>query len=120
MNLTASFVCHLITGEKYTLAEFISQNTAINAMAGIGAPERFFTTLTDLNFELNHRKGFVDHYDFILNDFDCFDDKLPLMMTEKDAVKCQSFAQKNWWYLPVDAIVSTDQLEQLKTKIKQL
>lgn len=24
-------------------------------------------------------------------------------MTEKDAVKCQSFAKDNWWYVPVDA-----------------
>lgn len=24
-------------------------------------------------------------------------------MTEKDAVKCQHFAQDNWWYLPVSA-----------------
>ena len=24
-------------------------------------------------------------------------------MTEKDAVKCQSFAKDNWWYIPVDA-----------------
>ena len=24
-------------------------------------------------------------------------------MTEKDAVKCQAFAQSNWWYVPVSA-----------------
>lgn len=29
-----------------------------------------------------------------------------LVMTEKDAVKCRSFAQDNWWYLPVDAHLS--------------
>ena len=27
----------------------------------------------------------------------------PLLMTEKDAVKCRPFAPDNWWYLPVSA-----------------
>lgn len=120
MNLKASFVCHLITGDQQPLAEFLSRHISVNAMAGIGAPERFFTTLTDLNFNLSHQKGFVDHHDFSLNDFDCFDDELPLIMTEKDAVKCQRFAKENWWYLPVDAVILDNQFELLKTKIKQL
>jgi tetraacyldisaccharide 4'-kinase len=26
-------------------------------------------------------------------------------MTEKDAIKCTSFAKRSWWYLPVSAEV---------------
>ena len=33
---------------------------------------------------------------------------MPLLMTEKDAVKCADFAQENYWYLPVDAVFSTN------------
>ena len=120
MNLTADFVCHLLTGEKKVLSEFISQNKVINAMAGIGSPDRFFNTLSELNFDINQRKDFVDHHDFILTDFDCFDEELPLLMTEKDAVKCNLFATDNWWYLPVDANISDSELEQLKNQLSNL
>jgi len=57
------------------------------------------------------------------DNFDCFDnvdDKLPLLMTEKDAVKCRAFAKDHWWYLPVDALISYEQIEQLKLKIRQI
>ena len=36
-----------------------------------------------------------------------------LIMTEKDAVKCRHFAQENWWYLPVDAVLSGDRAQTL-------
>lgn len=117
MNLKADFICHLVTGEKKAISEFISQNKVINAMAGIGSPERFFNTLSELDFDINQSKGFVDHHDFTLTDFDCFDEELPLLMTEKDAVKCKSFTMDNWWYLPVDAIISDSELEQIKSKL---
>ena len=35
------------------------------------------------------------------------------IMTEKDAVKCRRFAQENWWYLPVDAVLSGDRAQTL-------
>jgi tetraacyldisaccharide 4'-kinase len=31
-----------------------------------------------------------------------FGDDLPVLMTEKDAVKCREFAGGNRWYVPVD------------------
>lgn len=41
-------------------------------------------------------------------------------MTEKDAVKCRSFAQPDWWYLPVDAKIEGDQAEKLLQRIAEL
>jgi tetraacyldisaccharide 4'-kinase len=41
-------------------------------------------------------------------------------MTEKDAVKCRAFAQPDWWYLPVEAILPTEQAEQLLQGIQKL
>jgi tetraacyldisaccharide 4'-kinase len=35
-----------------------------------------------------------------------FEPALPLVMTEKDAVKCRAFAGQDWWYLAVDAVPS--------------
>jgi tetraacyldisaccharide 4'-kinase len=120
MALKATEVCHLLTGDRLALADFIKQHQAINAVAGIGSPARFFTTLREQNFTLNKQKGFIDHHHFKADDFAEFDDKLPLLMTEKDAVKCQGFAQQHWWYLPVSAHLPLPQLEQIQEKIKQI
>ena len=70
-------------------------------MAGIGNPQRFFNTLEALNWQpVPH--PFADHaqYDATLLSFE---PSLPLLMTEKDAVKCRAFAAADWWYLAVDA-----------------
>jgi tetraacyldisaccharide 4'-kinase len=39
-------------------------------------------------------------------------------MTEKDAVKCQSFCRDHWWYLPVDASFNTSEKQLLTNTIK--
>jgi len=41
-------------------------------------------------------------------------------MTEKDAVKCRSFAQADWWYLPVDAVLPNEQANTLLQRIETL
>ncbi len=43
-----------------------------------------------------------------------------LLMTEKDAVKCRGFAESNWWYLPVDAIMTDERAQQLLTELVTL
>ena len=103
MALAANEVVQIKTGKKIPLDMFIKQWQSVNGVAGIGDPQRFFDTLAGLGFELEKQQGFVDHKDFTLDDFNQFKTDLPLLMTEKDAVKCHSFAQDNWWYLPVNA-----------------
>ena len=41
-------------------------------------------------------------------------------MTEKDAVKCKAFAQDNWWYLPVDAVLAEPYGTQLLDKLENV
>ena len=43
-----------------------------------------------------------------------------LLMTEKDAVKCRSFAQANWWFLPVKAQLSSNGEQKILSEIKKL
>ncbi|MGE3919665.1 MAG: tetraacyldisaccharide 4'-kinase [Gammaproteobacteria bacterium] len=92
--------------------------TKIHAVAGIGHPQRFFETLKSLNFEVIEHP-FPDHHDFKPSDIS-FNDNLPVMMTEKDAVKCFSFAKENHWYLPVSAKLSDTLVENLMIKIKNI
>ncbi|MEO6118183.1 MAG: tetraacyldisaccharide 4'-kinase [Methylotenera sp.] len=75
------------------------------AMAGIGNPERFFKQLTSLGLQFE-RKVFSDHHAFTAQDLAPFKSDT-ILMTEKDAVKCQMFAPANAWYLPVAATLTS-------------
>jgi tetraacyldisaccharide 4'-kinase len=74
---------------------------SVYALAGIGQPEQFYTSLTRLGFDTEQRV-FPDHYAYSATDFAGLGDK-PVIMTEKDAVKCREFAGANAWYLRIDA-----------------
>ena len=74
------------------------------AVAGIHNPERFFRMLSQ--FQINFQKiSFPDHHSYTLADFQEFDQLgKTLIMTEKDAVKCERFARDHWWYLAIDVV----------------
>ena len=78
----------------------------VNAVAGIGNPDRFFDHLARLGINAR-RHAFPDHYLFQPSDL-----KIPgaevIVMTEKDAVKCAAFADSRAWFLRIDAIVPPD------------
>ena len=44
----------------------------------------------------------------------------PLLMTEKDAVKCRAFAPAHWWYLPVSAELPASLLDTLLQRLTPL
>lgn len=81
-------------------------NKKIHAIAGIGHPERFFSLLRDYHIQLIEHV-FPDHYLYQRDDI-YFADNFPVIMTEKDAVKCMGFADQQHWFLPVDAKVSVN------------
>ena len=120
MSLVASKVKNVQSGKAVSIDEFIADNNQINAIAGIGAPQRFFDTLHASGFNIAKQQGFVDHKNFTEDDFKLFKSELPLLMTEKDAVKCQLFAQPNWWYLPVDAQFSEQDQQALQQVFPQI
>lgn len=72
-----------------------------HALAGIGNPGRFFAHLRRLGVEtIEH--PFPDHHPFSASDLE-FGDDLPVIMTEKDAVKCERTSTRPFWYLAVEA-----------------
>lgn len=75
----------------------------VHAVAGIGHPTRFFALLRRLGLDVIEH-AFPDHYRFRPEDF-YFADTHGVIMTEKDAVKCRSFATASMWYLAVEARV---------------
>lgn len=89
----------------------------VHAMAGIGNPERFFDTLRSAGL-LPHVWAFPDHH--------CFSeaeitppDALPVIITEKDAVKCAPFAHRRHWYLEVSAQPDLGAIQQLDKRIRE-
>lgn len=88
----------------------LPKNTNVAAFAGIGHPARFFKTLQDLN--INHQAyAFPDHHRFVKKDFDI--PESCIIMTEKDAIKCQNFHDKPIFYLPVSACIPSEFWKQL-------
>jgi len=108
MKMSASKLINLKTGEIKHLQHFAKKN--INAVTGIGNPQRFYHTLEQAGLKLQQH-SFPDHYQFQENDLKLSND-FPILMTEKDAVKCKPFADDNCWYLPINA-----QLEKSFDKI---
>ncbi|MBT3026685.1 MAG: tetraacyldisaccharide 4'-kinase [Candidatus Thiodiazotropha sp. (ex Ctena orbiculata)] len=88
-------------GESRALDAFISG--PVHAVAGIGHPERFFNMLEEAGLTL-HRHPFPDHHPFSADDLQAFEDQT-VLMTEKDAVKCELFAHPGHWYVPTTAEV---------------
>ncbi|MCP1647642.1 tetraacyldisaccharide 4'-kinase [Pseudomonas nitroreducens] len=98
--LRPSALINLASGERRGVEHFPA-GQSLHALAGIGNPQRFFATLEALNWRpIPH--PFPDHAAFTAEQLR-FTPELPLVMTEKDAVKCRSFAAPDWWYLAVEA-----------------
>ena len=85
-------------GVTRELASLRRQRVA--AVAGIGNPGRFFAMLREQGLYLEERPH-PDHYRFSAEDVAGWPPG-PVIMTEKDAVKCEAFAGPDHWYLPVE------------------
>lgn len=102
--------------ECYRLDQF--KGRRVHAIAGIGNPDRFFKLLEMAGIECI-RHPFPDHYAYQVQDV-CFDDQLPVLMTEKDAVKCFPFKLDNHWYVPIDVRLSETAQQQFNQIIQQV
>ncbi|HFF1815478.1 TPA: tetraacyldisaccharide 4'-kinase [Pseudomonas aeruginosa] len=102
-RLQPTALINLQSGERRPLEHFPA-GQEVHALAGIGNPQRFFRTLEALHWRaIPH--AFPDHATYTAAEL-AFSPPLPLLMTEKDAVKCRAFAAADWWYLAVDAVPS--------------
>lgn len=89
----------------------------VHAVAGIGHPPRFFDTLRALGIQVIEH-AFPDHHRYTAQQLD-FADTLPIVMTEKDAVKCKKLIliNPNLWYLTITAELPSVLGEQLLTQL---
>jgi len=114
---------NLVTGERRPLKSF--STVTVHAVAGIGYPQRFFNQLRYQGLQVIEH-AFPDHHVFSVDDI-IFTDGLPVLMTEKDAVKCARLqplpssgsALENCWSVPVNADLSDRLGPDLLELIKQ-
>ncbi|ERK14549.1 tetraacyldisaccharide 4'-kinase [Serratia fonticola] len=117
MKLQAQDAVNIASGERRPAIEL----PHVVAMAGIGHPPRFFATLEKLGVEVEREVAFADHQEYNHGQLAALASQgQTLLMTEKDAVKCRAFAQPDWWYLPVEAVLPTEQAERLLQGIQKL
>ncbi|MBY0544627.1 MAG: tetraacyldisaccharide 4'-kinase [Gammaproteobacteria bacterium] len=114
MKLTVGAI-RLLSDPTQTLSIEDFMGKATHAVAGIGHPERFFNLLRRYGLEVIPHP-FPDHHQFTPKDFDFLsDENTPILMTEKDAVKCMDmFCKKtNVWYMQVTAQLSDSFYEKI-------
>ena len=90
-----------MAGRSDTLPLESFRGEKVHAVAGIGNPQRFFSDLRARGLDIVEHP-FPDHHGFAAADVE-FGDGSPVLMTEKDAVKCRGFAHARLWYVPVTA-----------------
>ncbi len=87
-------------------------DVTVHAVSGIGNPQRFYTSLVELGITSISQHIFSDHHKFTADDF-VFTDGHPIIITEKDAVKCSTFATESMWYLEVDCEIAPEALSTI-------
>jgi len=99
MRLLTRQAVPLVGGKPRDLALFAGHR--VHAVAGIGYPPRFFDMLRGLGIGVVPH-AFADHHAYKAEDL-AFGSELPVLMTEKDAVKCAPFAADWQFSIPVSA-----------------
>lgn len=112
MRLKPRQLRRVSTGETAPL-EWLHGQT-VHAVAGIGNPARFFDTLSALGANVIPHP-LPDHYRLTVADVDYLGD---VVMTDKDAVKCETFAGERVWALEVTAELDAEFLSALKTVMR--
>jgi len=107
---------NLVSGEFFDMVDF--PRPVVNAVAAIGNPKQFFDSLEQMGFDVL-RWPFPDHHRFRPGDF-AFGNDLPVIMTEKDAVKCTDFATRNYWAAVVEAELPPEFKDNVMKRIDQV
>lgn len=109
MTLLPQTALHLGNGTQMPLESF--RGRTVHAVAGIGNPARFFQMLRDHGITVIEH-AFPDHHRYSVADVQ-YGDGLPVLMTEKDGVKCRAYGDEHLWAVAVTARLPDDFGRQL-------
>jgi tetraacyldisaccharide 4'-kinase len=97
-RLRPTRVVELASGEERALDDFSGRH--VHAVVAIGHPQRFFELLESRGI-LVEPHPLADHAPITRRDIE-FGDGLPVLMTEKDAVKCGHLSGKDMWFVEAE------------------
>ncbi len=116
MQVNAVEAVSLTDGQHRPLQSF--QDQTLHAVAGIGHPERFFSTLRGVGLNpVCH--PFSDHHPYAEEELRPFSGQT-VLMTEKDGVKCEHYALPDLWYVPARARPDEGFQRAFESKIERL
>ena len=90
---------------------------AVHAVAGIGNPQRFFDLLESHGLVVTPHP-FPDHHAYGADDL-VFSPELPVMMTEKDAVKCRRLSCGQCWVVHIEVQPDASFVHRLNVALKE-
>ena len=113
MSTVPQRVYQLAGAGERSLQDFRGEH--VHAVTGIGNPQRFFDLLTEAGLIVRPH-SLSDHARLIPSHLS-FRDKMPVLITEKDAVKCESFATEKVWCVAVAMQFEADHGERLTERV---
>jgi tetraacyldisaccharide 4'-kinase len=122
MQLEPRSLVNMVSGEKRPFAGApFNMGNKLQAVSALGNPQRFYALLERLPYQVEIF-SFPDHHRFTADDFEQegIDMHQPVVMTEKDAVKCRQFAKNNFWYLSVEVNLESQFFERLTEDIRRV
>lgn len=93
METSLGVVVNINDGRESTLVSFKKKRCVV--ITAIANPDRFFQQLSDEGIQFEGIE-FPDHHYFSFEDLQSYQNST-VLMTEKDAVKCQTLAGQDWW-----------------------
>lgn len=108
---------HGLHNERQTTLDSFT-GRRVHAIAGIGNPERFFRLLQAHGIDVDPHP-FPDHHQYSRGNL-IFATQQPVLMTEKDAVKCRGFDLDDAWAVLIDAQPDAAFVDRLDAALKEL
>ncbi|AFK63035.1 tetraacyldisaccharide 4'-kinase [Advenella kashmirensis WT001] len=102
MQLHPTCMVHLRSGRSMPAAQWVTEHLGqrIAAIAGIGHPPRFFRTLAHAGIGAQQTIAFPDHHAYSVSEIRAIDADV-ILMTAKDAAKCQAMQDERLWSMEV-------------------
>ncbi len=109
---------NVLSGDEIALDQWSALSAGKNcvAMAGLGNPQKFFTTLEQLQLIFDARP-MPDHHAYTEDDFVGLDNSV-IVMTEKDAVKCKHLVNKNAYYVKIAMALPEEFLNEFLQSVR--
>jgi tetraacyldisaccharide 4'-kinase len=111
---------HLFSGQLLDPPSFIARTKGLKVMAiaGIANPSQFFLSLQNIGIALSEQRALADHFTFEASIFQALDAEY-VLMTAKDAVKCENIKDQRLWVVETEICFSdSDFLPWLNAQLK--